>query len=265
MVFDSFIATIYVVWAISTKTCTDQSQDFDFTKIDFSDSTPTPMNTETAPEVQMTDAAANPPPSTEQTPMTNDSAQLPSSSLQTTEETEEVRVESAPEVEAEKEVEVEAQAPPAPVSFLTNSGIDKPKTIAPVVEEVAGNDGGDEVTASALSDSTLKGAPKPKKRTAYFIFMDDMRGKAKQNLVDAGQDVTVGDISKELGRLWKALTEEQKKPYEEQSRLEKAQYQSWLSENPLPISGGGDGGGGNVLDVAIPPAKVSCERSDEGV
>ncbi|GMH97650.1 hypothetical protein TL16_g13365, partial [Triparma laevis f. inornata] len=93
------------------------------------------MNTETAPEVQMTDAAPKPPPSIDQTPMTNDSAQLPSSSLQTTEGTEEVRVESAPEVEAEKEVEVEAQVPPAPVSFLTNNGVDKPKTNAPVVEE----------------------------------------------------------------------------------------------------------------------------------
>ena len=60
--------------------------------------------------------------------------------------------------------------------------------------------------ASALSDPVsnpapdpLAGAPKPKNRTAYFIFMHEKREEAKTKLLAAGNEKpSVGEVSKEV-------------------------------------------------------------------
>lgn len=62
--------------------------------------------------------------------------------------------------------------------------------------------------------------PGPKRpQSSYLIFSVEKRPEA------AAQFSTLGDVSKELGRLWKELSDEDKQPYVEQAAAAKAAYE----------------------------------------
>ena len=149
-----------------------------------------------APTFQQPSSTEDPPPSSDLNPSSvveTEPLTTPSNSLQTL--TDPMSIDAPPAAPSPS---------PAPVSFLTNSGIPS-TTVAPVDSTVQDS----APSAPIPTDPALqKGAPKPKKRTAYFIFMDETRARAKQNLIDAGQEnVQVGDVSK-VRYLWKGIEEE---------------------------------------------------------
>ena len=55
-------------------------------------------------------------------------------------------------------------------------------------------------------------------KSAYNFFVAEKRNQVK----DAHPDWKFGEISREVGRMWKELTEEQRKPYEEQAENSKS-------------------------------------------
>jgi len=64
-------------------------------------------------------------------------------------------------------------------------------------------------------ESEGSGEEKPKKKlTSYFLFMKDTRpGVAKSN-----PEFSVTEISKELGRMWKELSDEEKAEWKEKAQ-----------------------------------------------
>ena len=67
----------------------------------------------------------------------------------------------------------------------------------------------------------LNGAQKPKKAlTGYFCFMNATRKQVK----DKNPGDKVGDIAKKLGKMWKSMGDEEKKPYLEMSEKDKERY-----------------------------------------
>ena len=56
-------------------------------------------------------------------------------------------------------------------------------------------------------------------QTAYFAFSEEMRGKVKEELVakaDSGK-VSVAEVAKEIGRLWKELAEDERQGYKDRA------------------------------------------------
>ena len=54
-------------------------------------------------------------------------------------------------------------------------------------------------------------APPKGATTPYFAFMSANRAAVKAALLEAGAPAAMGDIGKELGARWRALSEEEKK------------------------------------------------------
>ena len=69
----------------------------------------------------------------------------------------------------------------------------------------------------------VKDPLKPKRgQTAYFIWLGENRSRIKSEL---GDDTKVGPIAKEAGRQWKELSDEEKEPFQEKSKEDRARYQ----------------------------------------
>ena len=63
---------------------------------------------------------------------------------------------------------------------------------------------------------------KPKKgNTAWIFFTNDMREKVKADNPDA----KTTDLTKIMSPMWKALTPEEKKPYEDKAKADKERYE----------------------------------------
>ncbi|GAA5809739.1 hypothetical protein MFLAVUS_003152 [Mucor flavus] len=58
--------------------------------------------------------------------------------------------------------------------------------------------------------------------SAYMFFSQDQRSTVKEESPDA----TFGQIGKLLGEKWKAMTDEQKKPYAAKAEADKKRYES---------------------------------------
>jgi len=56
--------------------------------------------------------------------------------------------------------------------------------------------------------------------SAYFIFMGEKRAEVKA----ANPDYKIGDIAKEMGKMWQALDEKAKGPYEKKAEAAKKKY-----------------------------------------
>ncbi len=63
--------------------------------------------------------------------------------------------------------------------------------------------------------------PHVKKALTAFIFFSV---QVRPEVVAKNPDMKFGDVGKQVGILWKALTEEQKKPYHEMARVDKKRY-----------------------------------------
>ncbi len=57
--------------------------------------------------------------------------------------------------------------------------------------------------------------------TAYFFFVKE----ARKSVVDANPDMKVTEVSKELGRRWRELDEDEKAKYVKMAEKDKARYQ----------------------------------------
>lgn len=62
--------------------------------------------------------------------------------------------------------------------------------------------------------------PKPKKaQVAYIFFSMEASKEVRKTLT------SMGDVSKKIGELWKALSDEDKKPYQEMAEKDVLRYQ----------------------------------------
>jgi hypothetical protein len=116
-----------------------------------------------------------------------------------------------------------------------------------------------DAVASADGAITMEEAPpvKPKKRTAYFIFMDANREAAKARCVEATGKAGVADQAKALGEMWAAATEEDKQVFIQQSAVEKAAYDAWLEKwGHTEAASGPASSDQNLLDHTIPVSKI---------
>ena len=140
----------------------------------------------------------------------------------------------------------------------------------------------DESAESASLPEPSASGPKPKKRTAYFIFADEQRGEARRLALEEAAaaasaadpssqqqpppKVGVSDVAKVIGRLWSLLSPDGRKPYEEQSAVEKAAYNAWVVSAGADGDAGGDDDGndairgafdfGDVLNPVFPITRV---------
>jgi hypothetical protein len=71
----------------------------------------------------------------------------------------------------------------------------------------------------------------PKKwKTSYISFCDDQRDKVKK----ANPEMSATEITTKLGALWKALSEKDKKKYEESSKKDRARYEKEMESYTPP-------------------------------
>jgi len=63
-------------------------------------------------------------------------------------------------------------------------------------------------------------APK-RAKTAYLCYAEEARSKVK----DSNPDLKFGDITKKVSEQWKALTKEERVPYEEKAAQDKQRYE----------------------------------------
>ena len=108
-----------------------------------------------------------------------------------------------------KRVELlEAQIKPLPTDETTTKKTKKPKK---------------EKKEAASSDDE-----KPKRVSGYILFSKALREEATETVrqgMEGDEDVKIKstDVMKELGRMWKALSDEEKKPWNEQAALAKGE------------------------------------------
>lgn len=69
-------------------------------------------------------------------------------------------------------------------------------------------------------------APK-RPKTAFFLFSDDNREEAKSKLPEGAR---VGEVAKELGKMWAECPDDKKAEYQEVSNKNKAKYELAMQE-----------------------------------
>tara|TARA_B100001094_G_C18078051_1_gene743664 strand:- start:319 stop:747 length:429 start_codon:yes stop_codon:yes gene_type:complete len=67
-------------------------------------------------------------------------------------------------------------------------------------------------------------------QSAYFHFSSDKRPNIMETLKKKDGKVDVTLVSKELGSMWKALSDKKKKPYELQATKDKERYEKEMKE-----------------------------------
>tara|TARA_Y100000816_G_C25716797_1_gene378126 strand:+ start:131 stop:553 length:423 start_codon:yes stop_codon:yes gene_type:complete len=66
---------------------------------------------------------------------------------------------------------------------------------------------------------------KPKKpKSGFLFFCDEVRGKIIEDHKKSNGKVVIGDVAKELGKLWKKLTNANKKKYNAMKENDKQRY-----------------------------------------
>ena len=69
-------------------------------------------------------------------------------------------------------------------------------------------------------------APK-KAQSAFFLFSAEAREKVKK---DGGSELKHADLLKKIGADWKALSEEDKKKWEDKAKADKERYEREMKE-----------------------------------
>ncbi|KAH7727230.1 High mobility group protein 1.2 [Aphelenchoides avenae] len=108
--------------------------------------------------------------------------------------------------------------------------------------------GGEDTTRRKKKQKKDPNAPK-KALSAFFFFSNERRPQVQQE----HPDWKVGTIAQELGKAWKALSEEERAVYERKAAEDKARYDEASSLSLLNemrnYRGGGDPHAGNNLTV----------------
>jgi len=72
----------------------------------------------------------------------------------------------------------------------------------------------------------LKDPDKPKRtRSAFFYFREEQRPRLMDKVRKGGGKVNIGNISKQLGSMWKALSPKKREKYDTMNKKDKARYQ----------------------------------------
>ena len=80
------------------------------------------------------------------------------------------------------------------------------------------------VTRAAKKEKDPNAPKRP--QSSYFLFAHDKRAEIKAKMPDA----KVTEIAKELGKLWKDVSDAERKKYEEMALKEKEKYQRELNK-----------------------------------
>ena len=72
----------------------------------------------------------------------------------------------------------------------------------------------------------LKDPDKPKRtRSAFFYFSEEQRPRLMDKVRKGGGKVNIGNISKQLGSMWKALSSKKREKYDTLNKKDKSRYQ----------------------------------------
>ena len=72
----------------------------------------------------------------------------------------------------------------------------------------------------------LKDPDKPKRtRSAFFYFSEEQRPRLMDKVRKGGGKVNIGNISKQLGSMWKALSPKKREKYVTLNKKDKSRYQ----------------------------------------
>ena len=66
-------------------------------------------------------------------------------------------------------------------------------------------------------------------QSAYFLWLNENRGRIKAELVEKEESSKMSDVAKEAGKQWKLVSAEEKAPFEEQAESEKQRYKEEMS------------------------------------
>jgi len=69
---------------------------------------------------------------------------------------------------------------------------------------------------SKKSSKKEKGEKRPRAPTGFILFSNERRAEVREKL--GGKEVKVTEISKELGKIWKTMTDKEKGKFNDQSR-----------------------------------------------
>jgi len=104
----------------------------------------------------------------------------------------------------------------------------------------------------------------PKRALSAFFFFSQVK---RPEVSQSHPDYKVGQVAQELGRMWKELTEQEKKTYEEMATRDKGRYEVEMRD--YKASGGGSGppaskkGGGRGAAAAASTYAQSQSVDDE--
>jgi len=103
-------------------------------------------------------------------------------------------------------------------------------------------------------------APK-RSLSAFFWFCNDERPKIR----GMNPEYTVGDVAKELGRMWAQVDPQTRERYNLMAERDKQRYQREMEgyKNNKKAGGGGGGRGGGQMQQQTYEAEESEEESDE--
>ena len=108
-----------------------------------------------------------------------------------------------------------------------------PRQISPL-----GAAGSAPVRDGVSADASSSAPAEPKKRrdpnapkavcNAYMIFCKSRRGELKNEL----PELAFGKIGAKLGEMWRNMTQEEKKPYEDRAMVDRERYRKVSSASP---------------------------------
>eukprot|EP00613_Pedinella_sp_CCMP2098_P071977 CAMPEP_0171913252 /NCGR_PEP_ID=MMETSP0993-20121228/11615_1 /TAXON_ID=483369 /ORGANISM="non described non described, Strain CCMP2098" /LENGTH=754 /DNA_ID=CAMNT_0012547207 /DNA_START=29 /DNA_END=2293 /DNA_ORIENTATION=- len=128
-------------------------------------------------------------------------------------------------------------------------------------EPASGDDEAEEPAAGAKKKRKVKAKKDPnapkKPLTGYFIFM----ATAREGVKAENPEASVGELGKLMGAKWKALSDEEKAPFNEKSEAAKEEYKVALAAYQAKASGGADAEAEEGSDSAS--RKMKDEDDDE--
>jgi|TARA_B100000925_G_scaffold66457_2_gene45359 hypothetical protein len=74
-----------------------------------------------------------------------------------------------------------------------------------------------------------KNTPK-KAKSAYFFYCDEKRPALLEKEKKKGGKVNIGEVAKELGKMWQKLSADKKKKYEKMNLKDKERYEKEMAE-----------------------------------
>jgi hypothetical protein len=127
------------------------------------------------------------------------------------------------------------------------------------VAQFGGDSGGSRKRKAGKKEKDVNAPKRP--LSAFFSFSQTKR----QEIQQAHPEWKVGDVAKELGRLWKDMDPSEKKEYEDMSARDKARYEGEMRDYK---AGGGGGGGkaakkGAGASTSHPSGDDDDEEDDE--